>query len=194
MQHWTTRTWSRPYWDGLFLHKTRRSGRKEVPSLRGRIVLFIFSRMSRRWCPVPTWTDCSRTLEDAAKSAKVPSLRGWIVLSYFFALIGFSRPVPTWTDCSQEGNQESNQAMSCPYGDGLFRIRHFWKFLFSIPSLRGRIVLILLSWISEWACPVPTGTDCSYFQMNGVAVKRSRPYWDGLFLMASFKYSSTAFS
>lgn len=91
----------------------------------------------------------------------VPSLRGRIVLKKVIKRVIKQCPVPTGTDCSFAGLFVCFAFWSRPYGDGLFRIRHFWKFLFSIPSLRGRIVLILLSWISEWACPVPTGTDYS---------------------------------
>lgn len=142
-----------PYGGGLFFQTFFCNFFCFVPSLLGRIVLFIFSRMSRRWCSVPTWTDCS-----------------------------------------QEGNQESNQAMSCPYGDGLFFRRPFCLLRVLVPSLRGRIVPnppLLEIFILH---PVPTGADCSNFIILDFGMGVSRPYWDGLFLMASFKYLSTAFS
>ena len=158
-----------------------------VPSLRGRIVPADWKLKSLRIGPVPTGTDCSLTRFTAISAEEsrpygdglfqipvnhliriaVPSLRGRIVPDPCKSSHPYRSPVPTGTDCSGKRQTVCRKVVSRSYGDGLFCVRFSQILPHFVPSLRGRIVLTSVSF--------------------GIVSLWSRPYGDGLFLMAAFK-------
>ena len=63
-------------------------------------------------------------------------------------------------------------AVSRPYGDGLFYHSKYSELLMTVPSLRGRIVLLKNPFPANMGRPVPTGTDCSevYNALNRITL------------------------
>ena len=153
---------SRPYGDGLFYWNLFRRFRKQVPSLRGRIVPVLYG--------------------GKLSTTPVPSLRGRIVLPILIFIAIMMRPVPTGTDCSDYEQVVKDLLESRPYGDGLFCHPKYQSPNKYCPVPTGTdCSIIMCTDICQMLCPVPTGTDCSTSTAVTRMWRRSRPYGDGLF-------------